>query len=151
MTNFSIIDANHIGLTVVDMEKALKLFVETLGYEIMDRATRPDEYIEELTGVAGGGVKEICYVRGPNHTVEIFQYKSPADKSDTPIRPCDCSGMHICLQVDDIEAALAAIAPLGLGPVNPPTTIAGGPNKGGKLCYVRDPNGPTLEFMQRPS
>ena len=151
MRGFEIRAANHIGVTVVDLEKALALFLDTLGYELVDRATRPDDYIANLTGVEGGGVQEIAYVRGPGHTLEIFQYKSPADKRAAPIRPCDAGAGHVCLEVDDIDAALAAIATLGLGPVNPPMTIAGGPNKGGKLCYVRDPNGVTLEFMQRPN
>jgi catechol 2,3-dioxygenase-like lactoylglutathione lyase family enzyme len=151
MAAFKIVNANHIGITVKDLDKALKLFLDALGYELVDRATRPDDYIENLTGVKDGGVKEIAYVRGPAHTLEIFQYKSPADRRDTPIRPCDASASHVCLEVDDIQGALDALGTVGLGPVNPPMTIAGGPNKGGKLCYVRDPNGVTLEIMQRPN
>lgn len=53
--------------------------------------------------------------------------------------------------VDDIEAAVAAAAPHGVRPIAPPVTIDQGPNRGGKVAYLRDWDGVTIEFIELPN
>ena len=38
----------------------------------------------------------------------------------------------------------------GSEPLGAPITVNAGPNKGGLVVYTRDPDGITVEFIQRP-
>jgi catechol 2,3-dioxygenase-like lactoylglutathione lyase family enzyme len=49
-----------------------------------------------------------------------------------------------------VDAAVEAVAGLGVQAVSPPVTIDQGPNRGRKVVYVRDPDGVTIEFIEAP-
>ena len=52
--------------------------------------------------------------------------------------------------VDDIDAAMAAAAAHQVTPIGEVAIIDQGPNAGGKVVYLRDPDGITIEFIQKP-
>jgi catechol 2,3-dioxygenase-like lactoylglutathione lyase family enzyme len=57
--------------------------------------------------------------------------------------------VHVCLHVDDMEAAHAHALAAGAVAVSPaPITIGQGPKAGTKVAYVRDPDGVTIELLQ---
>jgi len=51
--------------------------------------------------------------------------------------------------VDDLDAVLESIAASGWKAAGKPQTLEAGPNAGKRVVYVRDPDGTTIEFMQR--
>jgi catechol 2,3-dioxygenase-like lactoylglutathione lyase family enzyme len=55
--------------------------------------------------------------------------------------------VHICLYVDDMDAALARVADAGWFPVAEPQTVKGGERNGMRLIYLRGPDGVTIEFL----
>ena len=57
---------------------------------------------------------------------------------------------HIAYDVDDIDAAVAAAAAHDVRPIGAITVIDKGPNAGGRVAYLRDPDGITIEFIQKP-
>jgi catechol 2,3-dioxygenase-like lactoylglutathione lyase family enzyme len=57
---------------------------------------------------------------------------------------------HVAFDVDHIEAAIAAAEAHGVHPIAAPVTIDKGPNAGGKVAYLRDWDGITIEFIQLP-
>jgi creatinine amidohydrolase/Fe(II)-dependent formamide hydrolase-like protein len=61
--------------------------------------------------------------------------------------------VHLCFRVEDADAAWARAVACGARPVNPdgPVTLDGGPNKGAKVAYLRDPDGISLELFQLPA
>ena len=63
-------------------------------------------------------------------------------------RPCDTGFAHVAFNVDDAQAAVAAVQRYGVRPIAPPVTIDQGPNKGRKVVYVRDWDGVTIEFIE---
>ena len=48
------------------------------------------------------------------------------------------------------DGALAAVKAYGVLPVADPITVDGGPNKGARIVFVRDPDGVMLELIQAP-
>lgn len=144
--NFRVLSANHTSFTVSSLDRTLAFFTECLGFQLLSRAPRDPKVVERITGVEGADM-EIAFVRGPGQVVELIEYKAPASKGRVNSRPCDTGFAHLALNVDDVDAAIAAAVPYGVVAINPPITIDQGPNKGKKVVYLRDPDGVTLEFI----
>lgn len=149
MAGCRITGTNHTSFTVSDLDRSVRFFTEALGFELLHRGPRDPEMIARVVGVAGADI-EVAYVQAPGHRLELIEYKAPADRSRVDSRPCDTGFAHIAFDVDDVDAALAAAADHGVKPVGSPQDLHTGPNKGGRVVYTRDPDGVTVEFIQRP-
>ena len=88
-------------------------------------------------------------MQAPGHRLELIEYRGPADRGRVESRPCDAGFAHIAFDVDDIHEAIAAVRDAGSEPMGAPITVNAGPNKGGLVVYTRDPDGITVEFIQR--
>ena len=150
MSEFRIVGTNHTSFTVSDLDRSVGFFTEALGFTLLHRGPRDPEMIAKVVGVPGADI-EVAYVQAPGgHRLELIRYKGPANRGRVDSRPCDTGFAHIAFDVDDIDAALAAAAAHGVAAVNPPQDLHTGPNKGGRVVYTRDPDGVTVEFIQRP-
>lgn len=147
MRTFRVMGTNHTSFTVSSLDRTIALFRDGLGFDLVSRAPRDPGLVSRITGVAGAQV-EIAFLRGPGHTVELIEYKAPAGRGRVEARPCDAGFAHLALNVDNVDAAVEAVAGLGLKPVSPPVTIDQGPNRGRKVVYLRDQDGVTIEFIE---
>jgi catechol 2,3-dioxygenase-like lactoylglutathione lyase family enzyme len=148
---FRILAADHTGITVSNLERALAFWRDVLGFELSHTAHQTGEMAREITGVAGAEIK-LAVVKAPGgHKVELLEYLAPADrKRHADRRPCDVSSAHVALIVDDLDAVLSAINASGWKAAGEPQTLQSGPNAGKCVVYARDPDGTTIEFMQQP-
>ena len=93
---------DHIGVAVEDLDASLELYERDYGMTLVHRET-----------VAEQGVEAVLLDVGENH-IELLSPTSP----DTPVGKFLAKkgpGMHhVAYQVDDIEAALAALKQAGL-------------------------------------
>ena len=144
--SFRVLSTNHTSFTVSSLDRTVAFFTECLGFQLISRAPRDPKIIQKVTGVEGAEM-EIAFVRGPGHVVELIEYKAPASKGLVQSRPCDTGFAHLALDVDDVDAAVAAAATYGVAAINAPVAIDLGPNKGKKFVYLRDADGVTLEFI----
>ena len=149
MAEFRVLEANHTGFTVSDLGRTVAFFRDVLGYELISKDTRDPAYIQHVIGVDGAEIM-VAYLRGFGHTLELFEFSGPADRGSVRPRACDVGFFHIALYVDDIDAAIDACRPFGVQPIATPIEVKTGPNKGGKVAYLRDPDGITIELMMRP-
>ena len=151
MTNsFQILGADHTGITVSDLERALAFWRDVLGFELSHRAHQSGTMASEITGVPGAELS-LAVVKAPGHKIELLQYRAPADrKLRSEFRPCDVGAAHVALTVDNLDAVLEKIATSGWKAAGTPQTLTTGPNAGKRVLYVRDPDGTTIEFMQPP-
>jgi catechol 2,3-dioxygenase-like lactoylglutathione lyase family enzyme len=149
MRAFRVMGTNHTSFTVSSLDRTIALFRDGLGFDLVSRAPRDPGLVSRITGVAGAEV-EIAFLRGPGHTVELIEYKAPAGRGRVEARPCDAGFAHLALNVDNVDAAVEAVAGLGVKAVSPPVTIDQGPNRGRKVVYVRDSDGVTIEFIEAP-
>jgi catechol 2,3-dioxygenase-like lactoylglutathione lyase family enzyme len=148
---FRILSADHTGITVSNLERALRFWRDVLGFELSHTAHQTGEMATEITGVTGAEIK-LAVVKTPGgHKIELLEYLAPADRKRHPdLRPCDVGSVHVALIVDDLEAILSAINASDWKAAGTPQTLQSGPNAGKRVVYVRDPDGTTIEFMQRP-
>jgi glyoxylase I family protein len=148
---FRILAADHTGITVSNIERALVFWRDVLGFEPSHTAHQTGEMASEITGVAGAEIK-LAVVKAPGgHKIELLEYLAPADrKRHCDLRPCDVGSVHVALIVDDLDAILSAIDASGWKAAGKPQTLQSGPNAGKRVVYVRDPDGTTIELMQQP-
>jgi catechol 2,3-dioxygenase-like lactoylglutathione lyase family enzyme len=150
MRAFEILSTNHTSFTVSDLERSLAFFRDGLGFTVTSKAPRDPATIERIVGVKGADI-EVAYVRGPGHSLELIQYKGPRERGKVESRPCDTGFAHIAFDVRNIDAAIAEAARHGVTPIAPPVLLTqGGPNAGSKVVYLRDPDGITIEFIEKP-
>ncbi len=149
--SFRIISADHTGITVSNLECSLAFWRDVLGFELSHHAHQTGEMASEITGVAGAELK-LAVVKTPGgHKIELLEYLAPPQrKPRVDLRPCDVGSVHVALVVDDLDAILNAINASGWKAAGKPQTLRSGPNAGKQVVYVRDPDGTTIEFMQRP-
>ena len=150
MTGFTVTGTNHTSFTVSDLDRTVAFFCDALGFALLNKSPRDPAAIRHITGVNGADIV-VAYIQGPGHRLELIQYTGPADRQTLRPRPCDVGFAHVAYDVDDIDAAIAACAPHGVIPINPPTGIDKGPNAGGRVVYLRDIDGVTIEFIQAPA
>lgn len=104
-----------------------------------------------MTAIAGADV-EIAFLHGPGHTIELIEYKAPADRAISHARLCDAGAAHIALDVDDVPAAVAGAQAHGFRPVGQIIVIDDGPNRGRQVVYLRGPDHIVVEFIgERPA
>ncbi|MBT3770741.1 MAG: bleomycin resistance protein, partial [Acidiferrobacteraceae bacterium] len=120
-----------------------------LGFEVTSKAPRDPKKVSEITGIEGAQVM-IAYVRGAGHSIELIEYLGPSDRTSVRPRPCDVGFAHLAYDVDDIDAAIDRSAEHGVFPIGLVTVIDQGPNRGGRVAYLRDSDGITIEFIQKP-
>lgn len=149
MPDFQILATNHTSFTVSDLDRSIAYFRDGLGFEVTSRAPRDPALIESITGIEGASL-EIAYVRGAGHSLELIQYGGPDDRTKVEQRPCDTGFAHVAYDVDDVDAAVALSEQYDVRPIGAITVIDKGPNAGGKVCYLRDWDGVTIEFIQKP-
>jgi len=149
MSGFRVLGINHTSFTVSDLDRSIAFYTDALGFELLHRGDRDPEMISKVVGVPGADI-EVAYIQMPGHRLELIQYKGPANKGKVESRPCDTGFAHIAIDVDNIDAALAASAPHGVQPLGAPQDLVHGPNKGGRVVYTRDADGVTVEFIQKP-
>src|SRR5437870_6953135 len=152
MSEFRITAADHTGITVSNLERALHFWQNVLGFEFSHRAHQTGEMAEQITGVQGAELK-LAVVKAPGgHKIELLEYLAPPDrKQHVDLRPCDVGSVHVAFTVDNLDAVLEKIAASGWKAAGKPQTLQSGPNAGKRVVYVRDPDGTTIEFMQQPT
>jgi len=147
---FRVIAADHTGITVSNLERSLGFWRDVLGFELSHRAHQKGEMAEQITGVRGAELL-LAVLKTPGHKIELLEYRAPADrKQQVDLRPCDVGSVHVAFVVDNLDAVLERIAESGWKAAGKPQTLTVGPNAGRRVVYVRDPDGTTIEFMQRP-
>jgi catechol 2,3-dioxygenase-like lactoylglutathione lyase family enzyme len=147
---FRIIGADHTGITVSNLERSLAFWRDVLGFELAHTAHQTGKMAREITGVAGAEIKLAVLKTSGGHKLELLEYLAPPQRTrHVDLRPCDVGHIHVALLVDDLHAVLERILASGWKAAGKPQTLTSGPNAGKRVVYVRDPDGTTIEFMQR--
>jgi len=147
--DFRIIAVDHTGITVTNLERSLAFWRDVLGFELSHRPHQTGKLASEITGVSGAEIS-IAVLKGYGHKIELLEYFAPPERKHLSPRPCDVGSLHVALVVDNLEAVLEKIAQSGWQAAGQPQTLIAGPNAGKRVVYVRDPDGTTIEFMERP-
>jgi catechol 2,3-dioxygenase-like lactoylglutathione lyase family enzyme len=142
----------HTGFTVADIERSITFYRDILGLTLVSRQEGQRPYLAVITGLPGVYLKTAYLKVTPaaDHVLELLEYTShPAPP--TPRETNRPGNAHLCFRVADIGAAYHTLRAQGVTFIAPPERITSGVNEGAVGCYLRDPDGFTLELFQPPA
>lgn len=150
----AIIGVLHTGLTVENLDRSLDFYAGLLGMTVMHTQTGDNAYTRTLVGLPDAKLKAALLrfesANGQHgHVIELIEYLQPKGRK-VEARPCDVASAHLAFMTDDCIGMYERLSAKGVRFVNPPVAITAGMNKGGYGCYLKDPDGFTLEFLQPP-
>ena len=151
MADFKVLATNHTSFTVSDLDRTIAFFRDAMGFEVTSKGPRDPAIVSQITGIEGTDML-VAYVRGAGHSLELIQYLGPKEgRGRVRSLPCDVGFAHVAYDVDDIDAAMAAAARHDVIPIGQIAVINAGPNTGDRVVYLRDPDGITIEFIEKRS
>lgn len=110
-----VIKVNHIGIAVKNLDEALELWRDTLGVELAE--------VEEVTAMSLTAAK----LRSGETDIELLESIGGVGPIGKFLEKNGPGIHHICLEVDDIEAALSELKAAGYRLIDEePRTGAGG-------------------------
>ena len=141
---------HHIGVTVADMDRAVAFWERLLGATSRDRGVLRGPQLGTMVGYPGIHI-EACWIDLPGGmALELLRY---LERDEAPYDPGTAhpGNVHVCLPVDDMDAAHAHAVACGATAVSERAIdVAAGPRAGTRLAYLRDPDGVTIELVQEP-
>lgn len=147
----------HTSWTVSDLDRSIAFYRDLLGFELLATRVRTGRFIEQVVGFEGAELR-IAALRIPGapvgqsgHHLELIQYVAPQGvKLD--LRTCNVGAAHLALATDSIHETCERLARQGVALVSEPVPIPAAPGiaSGGYACYLRDPDGFTIELVQPP-
>ena len=141
---------SHFAFTVSDIESSVHWYEMILGLRLVARQRQDNAYTRQMVGFADAVLEVAEFELDPRNahlTLELIQYVSPP--GDRPSLPTVNVGVaHLSFIVADIDSEYRRLTGRGVEFISPPVDISEGMNKGGRACYLRDPDGITLELFQ---
>jgi len=142
--------AHHVGITVSDLSRSIAFYRDLLGFTVAyERGEVMAEYMPRLVGVPGARLK-IAGLDLPGLHLDLLEYIEPKGTQAAGVT-YDVGNGHLGFNVDDIWAAYRRLSAAGVRFKSEPVSITQGPNTGGWGVYFTDPDGVTLEMIQRAS
>ncbi len=147
----SVVGLDHASISVGDLERSLAFYHGLLGLPILGIGDDAGPEVAAITGFPNAQVRYADLDAGSGHILELLQYLTP---QGTPLAQelCDPGSGHIALRVGDVVATLERLRQAGVTARADPVEIPGPAAwRGARCVYVRDPDGVTVELIERPN
>lgn len=143
---------SHIGITVPDIDKAVKFYTDVMGwYLIMPPSTVTEEMDTAIGQMCidvfgkGWGNFQIAHLSTSDGIgIEMFSFPAGV-KEAPPFQPFNTGLFHFCIQDPEIENLVSKIVTAG-GKQRMPIRSYYPDEKPYKMCYVEDPFGIIFEI-----
>jgi catechol 2,3-dioxygenase-like lactoylglutathione lyase family enzyme len=135
---------NHIGISVVNLERSLLFYRDLLGLELVAQDTFGDERYDRIFALERVSGRAAILRKG-NFQVELFEFARPKPKLSDRQQPVSDHGItHFCIEVVDIEREYERLKSAGVRFHCSPFKFA----EGTKATYGRDPDGNAFELLE---
>jgi methylmalonyl-CoA/ethylmalonyl-CoA epimerase len=132
-----ILDIDHVGIAVDDLDAAVERYRNTLGVEPAHRERVEEQGVEEVLFAVGTSFIQLLGALGPDTPVGVFLAKRGPGVH------------HLAYRVEDVVAALARLRDEGIEPVDEV------PRRGSRdtliaFVHPKDMEGVLVELVQVP-
>jgi len=135
---------NHVGVSVIDLEKTVQFYTEVMGMEIEYYTYHKGVEISEVVNVDDAELK-ICVVKKGSHRIELLDYgKKRRNEIGYPDQTIP-GLIHISFVVTDIDHEYERIKSIGYEFNSPPTVTR---QNGPKICYFKGPDNVIIELYE---
>lgn len=144
------VGTDHISFTVGDIERSLTFYRDILGLPVISDQQPGHAHHTRLTGFAGAQLRTVFLaLPGASTKLGLVQYIEP------PGEPRDLAtnkigDAHVCLEVADIHRTYEEWRARGAQFKSEPVVSGSGINRGSSTVYLTDPDGITVQLLQRP-
>ena len=141
--------ANHVGITVSNLEKAITFYEALTGTKISNKDEISGARMAKTQGLEDTRIR-YANLHLDNLNIDILEYVLPKSEKVT-YQNNQISAMHLCFEMDDIDAAMERLKEIGVEPEGEP--IVFGKEDGLKsgygtaVVYFKDPDGTNLELI----
>ena len=143
-----IVQGHHTGLTVSSLSRSLHFYQELLKLELVFSWNPKAEYLSKVTGYQNTDFHiAVLKVPGVDYFIEVLEYRN-AEVAEIDHRNGNPGIAHIAFKVDALCDWYDYLKSNGVSSISEPVTPELGPNKGGKLVYMIDPDGYRVELIQ---
>jgi len=141
----------HVGITVSDMDRAVHFYRDVLGLKVVGDVTFGGEEADALTQEQGTQLRAV-YLRSVEEPksapIELLHFISPVAEGK-PYAGIKNPGItEVAFWVKDIEKSYTDLRAQGVQFYSPPQLFELDGYKV-KAVYFRDPDGTTLEMLQK--
>jgi catechol 2,3-dioxygenase-like lactoylglutathione lyase family enzyme len=148
-TDAVVLGIHHSGISVEDLDTALAFWEPFLGTRARFRGRLDRPYLARSVGYPGVAIEAALFDLPDGRMVELLDYQVEGRERqpDDSFHP---GHTHTCLTVSDCNDAWRRAVDAGAIPRSPdgPVEVDAGPNKGALVCYLRLPDGNSLELFQ---
>ncbi|WP_270889211.1 VOC family protein [Pedococcus sp. 5OH_020] len=140
---------HHSALHVRSLERSASFYVDGLGLKRVQE-WRSGPYIGEMFARPGVGVSALMLATEDDaFQLELVQVDDPPPAVD----PSQASPgtAHLAFTGIDVAEVFDRMMSLGYGSLSRPVAPSSGPNAGGLLVYLLDPDGNRVELIQPPN
>ena len=94
----------HIGIVVSNLEKAVELYQDYLGCELVgEYPGLSGEYQEKLVGIKNVKMNVAILRTHDNNRIELLEYENSPGKKRKPVLSNDIGASHFALTVENID------------------------------------------------
>jgi len=134
---------SHVGLCVSDLERAVRFYVDGLGFEPFARF----ELERDIAEVDPPVKLTSFFVQKGGLRIELLHYASPGSFGTPASRRNQRGLTHLSLVVDDVDAAAADLVRFG-GTILPGTRNGLQDPDAVQTIFLSDPDGTRVELMK---
>lgn len=140
---------SHIGLCVADIQRAETFYGEVFGYKNCG-AIKIGKEADAILDLKNTDLDAIYLQRpGEDTRIELLQFKSPATKISSEVRPVNLTGItHFSFRVDNMQEILALVKTHGGKLLE--KSYSEYKDFGVASCMITDPDGTRIELLQLP-
>jgi methylmalonyl-CoA/ethylmalonyl-CoA epimerase len=128
---------DHVAIAVKDLDKAISIYRDALGLELAEIEDVPEQHVRTaIFGHGMGRVELICPTDADNGVARFLEKRG--------------EGLHhVCIEVEDIDAALAALKARGAPLIDETPKIGAG---GARIAFIhpKGTSGVLTELRQGP-
>lgn len=150
MSNNGFSVVNHVGITVSNLDKAIEFYEALFGEKIANKDEIGGKGMAQSQGLDDTLIKYANF-HLDNINIDVLEYVKP-ESTQTSYSNEQISAMHMCLEVEDLEAAIERLKDIGVEPEGDPLYFEEGDGLqsgfGTGVVYFKDPDGTNLELIE---
>ncbi|WP_241657585.1 VOC family protein [Flavobacterium cerinum] len=140
---------NHVGITVANLEKSIVFYEALTGTKVSNVDEIGGSRMARVQGLDKTLIK-YANLQLNNLNIDILEYVEPVP-SKASYKNNQISAMHLCFEVDDMDAALKRLKAIGIEPEGEPIIFEKEDGLksgfGTVVAYFQDPDGTNLELI----
>ncbi|MBN9621871.1 MAG: VOC family protein, partial [Actinobacteria bacterium] len=146
-----VLGLDHASVTCADLDRSLAFYTGLLGIRLMDRGEDDGPELQTISGQPVARVRWADLELGDGRVLELIEFERPR------VEPVAAGNLypgqgHISLRVADAGVAHAELARAGVEVRSAPVELGEDGFWGGCRCfYAVDPDGMTVELIERPT